>query len=377
MSKLQAYTVLVICNLFGLLGIIGSTQQYFLAKSSVNWPSVDGEVTSSKVIGSYTDSVKSYYVSRAAIAYAYTLEGREYLGDRRTFRPPERSFEQSTIAAENVVDQYSVGQTVRVYFSPSDPQVSVLEPGASLGMLVPALIGILLMSCTTIFVLFVAGEELLPSSVWLWIRIKRAGQEQIQHSTADEVTSIAWASEIRESILRWEPGVCVILKRNRSNSLSLLFYSTIIGAFLGIVSGIFFTITSLEHGGLASSVPTSATKVFAVTTTLLFVISRLQDQRTAVSIDWFTKKYSIRREFARMRSGPIRDIRQLIVRCCQPRQSVRRFYATVELQLPSENVAIARTDQLRRKPTVAKQHAADLAEPLAVALGIPIVFAGF
>ena len=370
----RAYVVLIICNLFGSLAVYAGWRDYCLAKATVDWPSTAGEIVSSEVVGSYTDSVKSYWAVRPVVRYVYNVDGQQLEGDRLTLGLRQRDSQRSEEDAQATIAKYPQGQQVRVFYSPNDPTQSVLEPGAPNGLLVPILIGMLIVGFATTFVVSAVGLELLPRTIQFWLRIRMAGDKPPKTPIAGNASLVAWASEIRETVCSWEPGVCVNLRHASSSSMDLLFYSALVGSVLGMVSGSFAILSNTDNGWLPGA---AAVNVFAVSTLLLFSISRLQDRRSNTTIDWLSATYEVRRDLAFAQRGPIRDISSVIVRCHHPRKHVRKFYATVELRQPNGNTVIAQNDQLRRKATVATQHAAHLAEPLAEALGVPVTFEGY
>lgn len=377
MSRIQAYLILILCYAGGALGVYGGMQEFLRARDSVQWPTVVGKVTSMEVNGRYVrDQAFRFY---ADMEYAYSVEGQEYQGDRLTFRPRDPSSYQDDRHGkqwtEQIAEEYPVGRSIQVYYSPRNPQLCILEPGASAEMLIPALIGGLIMAFPTIVVVGVMGREMLSPMVWYWLKIKLGWGESTESLSLKELPLVTWDGEIRETVDRWEPGVCVVLKYARSGTISLMFYSTVIGAVLGIAGGMFFAFSS--DPATPFSAINRAGLIFAGSSLLLFFVSRFQDRQTATTIDWNLGTYVVKRDFARTRRGSIHDIQQIVVRCLQPRKEVKRFRATVELQLPSENVAVAQNEPLRRKPEVAKSQVAKLAAPLAEALGIPLVYEGF
>lgn len=176
MSKFQAYAVLIVCNLMGGLGLLCGAQAFLEARVTQRGPSVEGRVTSIGVVGDYTDTVQSYRVFRVEVEYAYTVDGQHYRGDRLTLPSPSQSAAEAATdaAAQEIAKKYPVGQVVRVHYAPDDPSQAILEPSSSLGMLVLAIAGVLTMVLSTAFVIAVAGQELLPRTIWLLLRMKLA-----------------------------------------------------------------------------------------------------------------------------------------------------------------------------------------------------------
>jgi len=178
MSRMQAYLILTLCYVGGGLGVYGGMQEFLRARDSTHWPTVEGKITSMEVDGRYSDTVRdSTFGFNADMEYAYTVEGREYRGDRLTFRPeaagPSTSSDRhGKLRAEQIAKEYPVGRFVQVYYSPRNPKQAILKPGTSAKMLIPVLIGGLLMAIPTIIVVGVMGREMLPPMVWYWLKIK-------------------------------------------------------------------------------------------------------------------------------------------------------------------------------------------------------------
>ncbi len=107
--------------------------------ASTGWPQATGVVQSSTVEreDSDGDAVQGN-AARVKIVYAYTVRGQNYRASRFSFGD---GVPDSDAIAEGLVSQYPVGQTVTVYYSPSDPAVAVLRPGASWSSWLPLLLG--------------------------------------------------------------------------------------------------------------------------------------------------------------------------------------------------------------------------------------------
>ena len=98
-----------------------------LIVASQNWPSVEGQIESSRVRRSTssregTGATSSSY--RPEIKYTYSVMGNNYEGHRIGFGVPVGSFES---AAKQVVARYPHGATRTVYYNPRNPAQAVLE----------------------------------------------------------------------------------------------------------------------------------------------------------------------------------------------------------------------------------------------------------
>jgi hypothetical protein len=112
---------------FGLSGVY-LTAQYLkaraLARQSMNWPIVPGEVTTSLVRKGSLQGRGT----RAIVQYTYTVMGKTYESDKLStadlsgmkLTGPESS-------AKHVTKQYPKGLRVNVYYDPQNPAQAVLE----------------------------------------------------------------------------------------------------------------------------------------------------------------------------------------------------------------------------------------------------------
>ncbi len=117
--------------IFGLLfTVVGyATYKYFTspleeeAKASESWPSVSGEITTSK-IESHTSNGDRLY--SANIHYSYVIKGEKYSGSGITNADASTSVQSSV---KKDLKKYPKGKIVDVYYDPDFPEISVLEPG--------------------------------------------------------------------------------------------------------------------------------------------------------------------------------------------------------------------------------------------------------
>jgi hypothetical protein len=97
---------------------------YLRGKASVNWPSVEGEITHSSVETSTGRRGRINY--KAKIEYGYNVAGRIYQGSRLSFADMTGTSESS---AQEVADSYPVGSKHKIYYDPEDPSCCTLRPG--------------------------------------------------------------------------------------------------------------------------------------------------------------------------------------------------------------------------------------------------------
>jgi len=158
--------------LMGIALMVMGGRNISQAQSSKKWPTAQGQVISSQVKQVYTGKGhspdpqyrntardrRSDYAYHARIAYRYNTSGRTYQGSRITYgdhgaRAPRHAQQQ--------VQKYPVGRAVTVYYSPQNPQESLLEPGAKPHMWQQFWAGFLFMIVGGLLALFIP---------WLWKR---------------------------------------------------------------------------------------------------------------------------------------------------------------------------------------------------------------
>jgi hypothetical protein len=113
----------------GLLLLVGAVFVYmggprvYHAYTSLRWPQVDGTVLSSGV-DTYPASKKKVSFT-PAVAYSYSFGSNTYVNSQVRFAHPNCNEK----TAREIADKYPRGMHVTVYCKPSNPNVSVLEPG--------------------------------------------------------------------------------------------------------------------------------------------------------------------------------------------------------------------------------------------------------
>lgn len=118
--------MLIVGSVFVLLGLHllrWSRRQRKVAASAVRWPVVLGHVVESHV--SYARP-KTDDSDLLVFLYRYEVDGVAHASRRIDLFSPE--YATGLDSAERVVKTYPHGSQVRVYYDPSNPSVSVIEP---------------------------------------------------------------------------------------------------------------------------------------------------------------------------------------------------------------------------------------------------------
>jgi hypothetical protein len=108
-----------------------------LSTESRSWPQVPGEIVSARV-GRHYGGYRSGTTCQPEIRYRYAVYGVPHVGHRVSFG----GFSSCDEAAQ-IVDRHPPGQAVTVWYRPSDPETSVLEPDSWTGGLAVFLLAVL------------------------------------------------------------------------------------------------------------------------------------------------------------------------------------------------------------------------------------------
>jgi hypothetical protein len=145
-------------TLFGIVAISMGAKTVFLSVSSKKWGAVDGVVTVSRraisTFGAYNDDEGALHFP--LLKYEYTIEGKQYAGTLFYFGwwvhgVSEESLEVKIRGpvnvgkeyADEVVQRFPEGSRIKVYVSPQNASLSVLEPGLHKEAVLLPLFGIL------------------------------------------------------------------------------------------------------------------------------------------------------------------------------------------------------------------------------------------
>lgn len=143
-AKTLWYTALGL-YLFGALLAGFGVYFYFLASAAESWPSVEGEVISTKVrmsVSRVGDAAHRTYEYYPVIQYKYEVNGIEYAGERYQLGTTMEKFKEKKDATE-MARGYPTGSKIPIYYDPNDPSGAVIEPSFSYSVFVPSLLGIL------------------------------------------------------------------------------------------------------------------------------------------------------------------------------------------------------------------------------------------
>lgn len=117
--------------LVGLAAIAGAVLVYFRRKrsaalqaASVNWPTVDGQISDANL---HTFRDKDRHLNyMARVWHTYAVAGTSYTVEKISWGG--QGYSRVSTPAQEVLDKYPVGSTVKVYYNPQKPKQSVLNP---------------------------------------------------------------------------------------------------------------------------------------------------------------------------------------------------------------------------------------------------------
>jgi hypothetical protein len=115
--------LLVAYGLYALVTLVFTLPDLPDARASSSWPSVPGVVISQKT---FQDEVGA----DAFAKYRYAVGGKTYTSSRIRFMKGVFILNQP----HDAESRYAEGKEVEVYYKPTAPEVSVLEPGATSGL---------------------------------------------------------------------------------------------------------------------------------------------------------------------------------------------------------------------------------------------------
>ena len=123
-NPVAANLLMIFILVGGLVAYIGIRDLLF-ARASLDWLTTEGKIISSSVERKI-DRDRDSSTYQAEIQYEFAVNGVTYSGTRVAFG--EHGSNNST-HAKDIVFRYPKGSSVTVYYSESDPDTCLLEPG--------------------------------------------------------------------------------------------------------------------------------------------------------------------------------------------------------------------------------------------------------
>ncbi|MFN0058751.1 MAG: DUF3592 domain-containing protein [Planctomycetota bacterium] len=122
-------------SVFGFIAYVGLSREFapiFKARAARDWPVTQGRISEASAF--FWREKRSPGKGRALsgylphVRYHYTVDGRDYVGDRLRFTSdyPELLADEQQAAA--LVAPFQAANSVEVYYEPSDPADATLKP---------------------------------------------------------------------------------------------------------------------------------------------------------------------------------------------------------------------------------------------------------
>ena len=161
-NQRQYFAVMLIslgslCGIALIVGAIIALVGYSRGHAAKSWPTVTGKITCSSLVDSTIPTKRGPQTTTwPNIKFQYEVDGTKFLGDRIRFD------QHANTQAAEYVGEHALNKQIDVYYNPTDPADSVLEPGhvRSLLEIVGGLGGML----TVCIIAAGAGVALLRSS---------------------------------------------------------------------------------------------------------------------------------------------------------------------------------------------------------------------
>ncbi len=111
-----------------------------MAKKSESWPAAEGKILSSEIERRTSSSSNggSSTTYHAEVEYEYTVDGKKYYGDRVSFGQYGSSDRGH---ASGIVNIFTAGKEVPVYYDPENPGTAVLDTNTGFGSWIMLIVG--------------------------------------------------------------------------------------------------------------------------------------------------------------------------------------------------------------------------------------------
>ena len=143
--------VKLITFLFVLIGfaiVWYGISTYLQSQASLSWSTVAGKVTTSKVIVQYDGDGDPCHIGD--IEYLYVVQNKEYRNNDVVIGPSDCTESQ----AKEIVQKYPAKSEVKVFYDPSQPEASALEPGANSSSFIFVIIGLIWTAISSVLLIF-------------------------------------------------------------------------------------------------------------------------------------------------------------------------------------------------------------------------------
>ena len=138
-------TVFQLLTAVGLILIVHEIKELNQLEVEKQWPSVEGIIISSEVIGE-----RAY---RPDITYKFSVNGVSYVQKSFLQMPAFVGRRGKYDAASKLAEMYPAGNTVRVFYNPENPDISRLKTGAPVQVYLRLSLAVFLLSAGVFMIL--------------------------------------------------------------------------------------------------------------------------------------------------------------------------------------------------------------------------------
>lgn len=125
MFNLQQHEIAgIIAQIIALVIIVAPAKKWWLANQSLQWQKTKGMVVK---------SLDSSVSGAMEFLYSYEIKGVIHLGEKPFFANSFRRLKGKKMW--DLIEKYPEGKEVSVFYNPSNPKISTLEPGRKDGVL--------------------------------------------------------------------------------------------------------------------------------------------------------------------------------------------------------------------------------------------------
>lgn len=133
MIKYTGILVFLIFNGIGFLLLRKAVNARRMGKLAQSWSSTTATVLESSIEEepgrNAMGNINAAF--RVLVQYEYLVDGKTLQGNRVSFGSPTFDY----VTASNVIEQFTAGKQVPVWYNPENPEESVLAPKTTVGML--------------------------------------------------------------------------------------------------------------------------------------------------------------------------------------------------------------------------------------------------
>lgn len=167
--------------IFGLAGLVVCLRKLSRNRATGKWPTAPGRIIEAmvKTVGFGEDTRH-----RAEVVYEYEVGGRKHQNGCISFQDDLSDSNVTQKEADAIVKKYSVGESVKVFYNPSDARESLLEPKLNTTVYL-AMVAFLILTAGTLWwrIAVFGRAELTPGQIRQELDEQRSRQAEKESDT--------------------------------------------------------------------------------------------------------------------------------------------------------------------------------------------------